>query len=57
MNTGQCEGHGNMAKMNLSAAYNAMATPAQEQIDLKKTETYRFLDNPLQVSQSINRAI
>ena len=57
MNTGQCEGHGNMAKVNLSAAYNAMATPAREQIDVQNTETYRHLDNPLQVAESINQAI
>ena len=57
MNTGQCEGHGNMAIVNLNAALNAMVTPAREQIDLQKTETYRFLDKPLQIAQSTDRAI
>ena len=46
-----------MAIVNLNAALNAMVTPAREQIDLQKTETYRFLDKPLQIAQSTDRAI
>ena len=46
-----------MAKMNLSAAYNAMATPAQQQIDLQRLKHTDSWTIPLQVAESTNRAI